>query len=225
MRTRVAILAAMFVMAAAMLAQAATISGDYIETRSADVYTGQCFANGESGLVGDQAIMAWHIKEGAWNGVKLDGLSVVAAVKANATLGDPYGNPYPAKAVLIIDDQAKPAERAALESFAHHMGGKLLDKVVKVEVAPIDMAVIGSAHSGKAVLRAGSFASIETRGLDDHDHICGNEVTFYPPLTATTHAMPAVALTDHYDGPGLGVNWTLHDKRSAFVGTFGEGAK
>ena len=26
-----------------------TISGDYVETRSADVYVGQCFANGEMG--------------------------------------------------------------------------------------------------------------------------------------------------------------------------------
>ena len=205
----------------ASIAQA-RISGDYIETRSADVYTGQCFANGETGLVGDQAILAWHIQQGSWNGVKLDGLNVVAAVKANATLGDPYGNPYPAKSVLIVDVQASPAERAALVSFAHHMGGKLLERVVKTEAAPIDMQLIGSAHSGKAVLRAGSFASVETRGLTEGDHLCGNEVTFYPPLTDTTHAMPAVAVTDRYDGPGLGVSWTLHEKRSAFVGSFGE---
>src|SRR5512140_2438309 len=139
------------------------ISGDYIETRSADVYTGQCFANGEVGLVGDQAILAWHVREGSWNGVKLDGLSVVAAVKANATLGDPYANPYPAKAVLIVDQQAKPAERAALADFARHMGGKLLGNVVKTEFAPIDMQVM-HAHHGSAMLRAGSFATVQTRG-------------------------------------------------------------
>jgi hypothetical protein len=32
--------------------------------------------------------------------------------------------------------------------------------------------------------------------------------------------MPAVAMTDQYKGNGLGTTWTLHDKRSAFVGTF-----
>jgi hypothetical protein len=32
--------------------------------------------------------------------------------------------------------------------------------------------------------------------------------------------MPAVAELDHYSGPGLGVSWTSHGKRSAFVGTF-----
>jgi hypothetical protein len=42
------------------------IRGDYIETRSADVYTGQCFANGEVNLVGKEAILAWHIQTGSW---------------------------------------------------------------------------------------------------------------------------------------------------------------
>ncbi len=202
---------------------AARITGDYLETRSADVYTGQCFANGEVGLVGDQAILAWHVREGSWEGTKLDGLTIVAAVKASATLGDPYGKPYPAKAVLIVDRRASSDQRQALIEFARHMGGRLLEQIVRVESAPIDMEVLQDhAHHGQAVLHAGGFATIETRGINDTDHLCGNEVTFYPPLTETTHAMPAVALTDRYDGPGLGVQWTLHDKRSAFVGSFGE---
>src|SRR5437868_15216640 len=140
----------------------AQIAGDYIETRSADVYTGQCFANGEVGLTGDEAILAWHVRSGSWNGVKLDGFNVVAAIKANATLGDPYADPYPAKAVLIIDEQAGPVERAALASFARHMGGKLLANVVGIENAPIDMRVVGE-HHGRAALRAGSFIEVQTR--------------------------------------------------------------
>ena len=34
-------------LAVAAVAAAQKIQGDYIETRSADVYTGSCFANGE----------------------------------------------------------------------------------------------------------------------------------------------------------------------------------
>ena len=78
----------------AMAAQ--EIRGDYLETRSADVYTGQCFANGEVNLVGNEAILAWHVRNGGWDGVSLEGLTVAAAVKANGTLGDPYESPYPA---------------------------------------------------------------------------------------------------------------------------------
>src|ERR1700680_1856831 len=102
------------------------IRGDYIETRSADVYTGQCFANGEVNLVGDEAILAWHVESGSWDGVALDGLTVAAAVHANATLGDPYANPYPARAVLLVDDQAIPRQRLALVAFSRQMGGELL---------------------------------------------------------------------------------------------------
>jgi hypothetical protein len=64
---------------------------------------------------------------------------------------------------------------------------------------------------------------VQTRAINENDHLCGNEVTFYPPLTKTAHSMPAVALTDEYQGPALGETWSSHDRRSAFVGTFAVG--
>jgi|SRR5579885_2346896 hypothetical protein len=199
--------------------RAQQIRGDYMETRSADVYTGQCFANGEVNLAGKEAILAWHVESGSWDGVALDGLTVAAAVRAKATLGDPYANPYPAQAVLLVDDQASPQQRAALESFARHMGGELLENVEQTLTAPMEMVVNHERH-GVALLRAGRFATVQTRALGDQDHVCGNEVTFYPPLAPVAHSMPAVAVTDAYRGPGLGESWDSHGRRSAFVGTF-----
>jgi hypothetical protein len=195
------------------------IRGDYLETRSADVYTGQCFANGEVNLVGDEAILAWHIQSGSWDGVPLDGLTIAAAVHAQATLGDPYANPYPAQAVLLVDDQATPQQSSALIAFAHQMGGELLRHAQQVIPVPMEL-VVNPEHHGVAALRAGQFATVKTRPVNDQDHLCGNEVTFYPPLTQLTHSMPAVALTDSYRGPGLDVDWESHGRRSAFVGTF-----
>ena len=195
------------------------IRGDYLETRSADIYTGSCFANGEVNLVGNEAILAWHVESGTWNGVPLDGLTVAAAVRARATLGDPYADPYPAQAVLIIDEQANDRQRAALTAFAQHVAGELLRNIEQVIYAPTELAVNHEKH-GAAMLRAGRFATVHTRSLNEGDHLCGNEATFYPPLTETKHAMPAVAITDSYRGPGLGTDWELHGKRSAFVGTF-----
>lgn len=199
------------------------ISGDYIETRTADVYTGQCFANGEVNLVGNEAIMGWRVEQGSWEGVQLDGLSAVAVVRARATLGDPYADPYPAKSVLLIDDRATPQQRDALEKFVRHMTGRLTDNVEKTISAPIDLAIVrnhADAHHGAALLRAGNFVTVQTRALDEHDHICGNEETFYPPLTKTTHAVPAVAMRDEYRGPALDDSWSLSGKRSAFIGAF-----
>lgn len=199
------------------------ITGDYLESRSADVYVAQCFANSEVNLTGDQALLAWHVRNGSWDGQRLDGLTVIAAVKANATIGDPYASPYPAKSVMLVDEQATPAQREALVSFAEHMGGKLVSSVVRVIPTTIEMNVLRDhEHHGQAILRAGSFAEIQTRALNEGDHSCGAEVTYYPPLTKLEHSMAAVATTDEYQGPGLGVDWDRHGKRSAFVGTFAE---
>ena len=219
MRYRLPLLVVALVLVCSLSLAAQQIRGDYLETRSADVYTGQCFANGEVNLVGNQAILAWHVQSGSWNGVTLDGLSVAAAVRARATLGDPYADPYPAQAVLLVDDQATEPQRAALADFARHMGGELLQNVERVIAAPVALEVNPQRH-GVALLRAGQFATVQTRSIGDKDHLCGNEVTFYPPLTKLAHSMPAVAVTDAYSGPGLGVSWDLHGKRSAFVGTF-----
>jgi hypothetical protein len=205
----------------AATSQAQHISGDYIETRSADVWTGPCVANGEVNLVGDQAILAWRVTKGDWNGVALDGLSVVGVVKAGATLGDPYTNPYPAKTVMIVDEKATAEQQKALVGFAQTMAGELLNNVVRVEVAPIKMEVSRDGHHyGKTFVRAGKLAGIETRALSSKDHLCGNEEVFYQPLTPMMHSMPAVAELDQYTGPSLGVSWTVHGKRSAFVGSF-----
>jgi len=195
------------------------IRGEYLETRSADVYTGQCFANGEVNLVGNEAILAWRVQSGSWDGVPLEGLSIAAAVRAKGTLGDPYENPYPAKSVLLVDDQANPQQLAALINFAKQMGGELLNNVEQVVRVPMEL-VVNQEHHGSAMLRAGQYATIQTRSLGEKDHVCGNEVTYYPPLTQLAHSMPAVAVTDAYSGPGLGVSWDLHGKRSAFVGSF-----
>jgi hypothetical protein len=219
MRFRLPVLIALLVTFLSVALSAQQIRGDYIETRSADVYTGQCFANGEVNLAGKEAILAWHVQNGSWDGIALDGLTIAAAVRARATLGDPYGNPYPAEAVLLVDEQANPQQRAALVHFAQHMGGELLKNVEETLPAQMEMIVNHERH-GVALLRAGQFATVQTRSLGDHDHVCGNEVTFYPPLTEVSHSMPAVAVTDAYRGPGLGESWDSHGRRSAFVGTF-----
>jgi len=220
---RTALLAAILLFMATLNLSAQQIRGEYLESRSTDVYVAQCFANGETGLTGNQALLAWHVQEGEWNGVKLDGLTVAAAVRAHATLGDPYGNPYPAQAVLMVDDAANPAQREALISLAQHQGGKLLENVVRVEVVPVILDMPSDTHDGHAVLRAGHLATIVTRPLNHHDHICGNETNFYPPLTNVENATSAVALTDEFQGDGLDSRWSSHGRRSAYLATFSEG--
>jgi hypothetical protein len=202
--------------------QAQQIRGDYIESRSTDVYVAQCFANGEVGLTGNDALIAWHVEQGAWNRVKLDGLTVAAAIRARATLGDPYGDPYPAQAVLMVDSAANSSQREALIALARHNGGRLIENVGRVDYVPVVLDMPADPHQGGAVLRAGKLATIVTRPLNHHDHICGNEVNFYPPLTSVSNAVSAVAMTDEFQGEGLGTQWSSHGRRSAYIARFGE---
>lgn len=210
------------VLAASLLtafgAQAATIRGDYLEARTADVWTGPCFANGEVNLTGQEAILAWTVRDGSWEGVPLAGLSVVAVVKASATLGDPYANPYPAQSVLLVDEKASPEQRTALEHFARSSAGRLLDDVVAVEPAPI--ALVKGQEHGAATLKAGSVAEVATRCLHDGDKHCGNEEVFYPPLIEVHNAMPAYTVAQAYRGDELNRRWSCPDKRSAFLAEF-----
>ncbi len=197
------------------------VRGEYVEARTADVYTGPCFANSETGSAGDLAVMGWKIDRGEWRGVNLDGLAVMGVVRASATLGDLKESAYPVKAVLIIDDRATAEQRLALRQFAQRAGNGLLNDVVRVEYQPIAFELANnSIHSMQAKMVAGSLAKIETRPLGDHDQICHNEEVWYQPLTNVNHAMAAYTVAESYAGSGLGTTWSSPDKRSAFVAGF-----
>ncbi len=206
---------------AAELPFASAVRGSYVEARTADVYTGACFANGEIGITGDLAVMGWKIERGSWQGVKLDGLSVVGVVRATTTLGDPMTKVNPARAILIIDERATIEQQGALRAFAQTMGKDLLSDIVRVETQPISFDVEnGNIHSRNVKLMAGKLASIETRPLHEDDKICRHEDVYYDPLTDVEHAMPAFTKEQFYAGVGLGTTWSYPGKRSAFVGTF-----
>src|SRR5580693_4752991 len=164
------------------------IYGNYVEARTADVYTGPCFANSEVGLVGQFAVFGWKVTKGAWQGVDLDGMSVVGVVRAHHTLGDVFESAYPVKAVIIVDSRANLEQRGALQSFAKHMAGDLLQDVVRVDYQPIELTFADNdIHSMKASLTAGNLAKISTRALSEGDHICRNEEVWYHPLTKLDH--------------------------------------
>src|SRR4051812_1143883 len=123
--------AALIALVLTLPAAAGPLSGQYVEARTCDVWTGACFANAEMHVTGKHALMAWRIDQGERDGVKLDGLSVVAVVEANETLGLPQKTP--GKAVLLVDARADAAQRAALIATAKQLGGVLTRNVVAVE--------------------------------------------------------------------------------------------
>jgi hypothetical protein len=197
---------------------AAELSGQYVEARTCDVWTGACFANAEMNLTGHHAVLAWKVDKGSSGSVKLDGLGVVAVVEASDTLGLPQRGA--AKAVLLVDRQADSAQRDALVSMARKLGGKLTENVVAVETAPISIHVGGCPEGGCAAVNAG-VARIETRCFKAlTDKACGHEDNFYPPLARGVEAKSAFVMDHTYVGKGFGKTWSDAQRRGAYVGTF-----
>lgn len=204
----------------AVPAVADDLKGDYLETRTCDVYTGPCFANGQVGLTGRDALMAWSIDRGTYEGVDLSGLKVVVVTTATDTLG--FGgtlaiNPQQIRSVVLIDQKANARQRQALAGFAAQHA-KHAGEIVKIVTAPIDMTV--DHFELVSTLDAGDIAKLETRKLNKGDCVCSNEKTFYPPLNDVRNAVAAFTVDGQFNGKGLGTNWSNPGTRSAFVASF-----
>jgi hypothetical protein len=198
--------------------QAAGITGQYIEARTCDVWTGPCFANAEMNIGGKHAVLGWKVEKGDLDDVKLDGLGVVAVVAASDTLG--LKQTGQSKAVLIVDSRATAAQKAALIKLAKKQGGELTANVVGVESAKIDLDICPCEGNGCATLKAGA-AKIETRCLNEkHDKICGNESAFYPPLTKDVNVRAAYAVQHSFTGKGVDETWNDAGRRGAYLGSF-----
>lgn len=218
------------VIAGSSAAGAAGIRGDYIEARTADVYTGPCFSNAEIFIDGDQAVLAWKVAEGSFQGVDLSGLSVAAAVKGSTTFS--VDRPEQARAVLIVDERADAKQREALVALAKSLAGDRLSNVVDVKTSRISLKIEspsmagaeshghGMPHAPRASFWAPGLARIVTRPLDERDHFCGNEVVAYPPLSKGTAVLPAYTLGHQFKGEGLNGSWDDPNCRSSFVGHF-----
>jgi hypothetical protein len=216
--TRWLALAALVCLVVAVPAQAANLSGKYVEARTCDVWTGPCFANADMNLGGKNAVMAWKVDRGTFAEVRLDGLGVVAVVSASDTLG--LEQTGPAQAVIIVDKRATAAQRSALVRLAQQQGGQLIKKVVAVQAADIDLTICQCKGGACAVLDAGS-AKVKTRCIDaHHDTACGNESAYYPPLARGVKAVPATVTEHNYTGTGLKETWKEVGRRGAYVGSF-----
>jgi hypothetical protein len=199
---------------------APTISGDYLEVRSCDVYTGSCFANSEMNLAGKEGMLFWSVRQGAWHGTKLDGLAVMAVVKADGTLGNLKYEPQSGHAVMILDAKADAKQRQALTEFARHMAGTLAAKVVEVKTARIEANFATCSKLGCASVKADDLAEISTSCLGNKHDICGNDETFYPPLTNVDGAYPVFTEVAAFTGSGLDCTWQIAGKRSSFLASF-----
>src|ERR1700745_2765386 len=121
-----------------------TVTGQYVEARTAEIFTGGCIMGSEAETLGKQAVLAWKVDQGTVNGVSIDGLAVVGAVAGDKNLGlhEIGGDKAVVKSAVYVDERANPAQRIALVALAHDLT-RSIGTIVAVTPAPIQFADAG----------------------------------------------------------------------------------
>jgi hypothetical protein len=199
-----------------LAARPASLTGTYVEARTAEVFAGGCIINSEAGTTGREALLAWRVDTGRFDGVSLDGLSVVAAIAADANLGihEIGGEVAHARTALFPDARATAAQRQALIAMAKTLSNGIVSNIVEVSPASIEFV------TGPEDIRvATKTVRLTVQKELKHEASCGNKQWFHP-LSAVHHADMGTAAENAFNGASLGMKWSDPNKRSAFFGTF-----
>jgi hypothetical protein len=190
--------------------------GTYLEARTAEVFAGGCVMNSEAGTSGRQAVLAWKVDKGTFNGVPIDNLSVVAAINGDRNLGisELGGNRAETKSAVYVDRRATHAQQMALVAMAHELSNGLVGTVV--EVTP---TVIQFDNSSDAIKVAAGEAVLRVAKKIDHDISCG-AMQWFQPLSSMSTSTLGTADSHSFSGTALGTKWSDPHKRSAFFGSF-----
>lgn len=203
--------------AASLAGSSGTLSGDYVEARTAEVFAGGCVMNSEAETVGRQAVMAWRIDRGSYQGVSLDGLAVVAAVNADRNLGmrEMGGEaPQNVRTALVVDARASGAQREALVAMARDLSKGVIGRIVSITPAQITYW-----DDRDRIAIAASDVQLTVSKQLKHDPSCG-AMQWFRPLTTIQQGTLGVAETHAFSGSALGTKWSDPNKRSAFFAKF-----
>ena len=216
---RKTLLAALIATAPAVLAASGTtsISGDYVEARTAEVFAGGCIVGSEGEAGGREAIMAWRVGRGQVNGVALDGLSIVAVVASDVNLGThELGGAAPTRirTAIRVDERATPAQRDALLSMARSLAPSVVRDVIDLKAVPIAF----TRNAERLAVTAGE-ASMEVETKVDHSPNCG-AIQWYDPLAKISGSTLGHTKSEAWTGSSLGTQWSMGDKRASFYGSF-----
>jgi hypothetical protein len=204
------------VMAATLAATGPSVTGTYVEARTAEVFAGACIMNGEVATGGREALLAWKVDKGQVNGVTLDGLAVVAALAGDTNLGihEVGGESTPARAAIYVDSRANAAQRRALVSMVRSLSGGLIGSVVQESATPIQFA-----DNGKQISVSTDSMNLAVAKQLNHDASCGNK-QWFTPLTRVDGAQMGTTDQNEFSGRALDTKWSDPNKRSSFFGTF-----
>jgi hypothetical protein len=216
MRKGLFIVAAMVVAVSALVfssqAENVSLHGDYVEVRTASVFAGACHYNGEVVTTGRDAMMAWNVTSGKWQGVDLSGVRVLAIVSADANLGEESAA---RQSEIIVDSGASRTQALAIINALKEKYAASLGNVVEVRSAPIKFERNGRTY---AVLTNEAAINVEAMPND----LCCKmpNLVWYTPLVGLENRKVGYTSKAMYSGKVVGEPWSRSGENSAFYGTF-----
>lgn len=191
------------------------ISGDYVEARTASVFAGACHFNGEVVTTGRDAVMAWNIKSGEWDGVSLAGTKALAVVNAESNLAE-ADRRHNRRAEIVIDERVDEAQSAALISALKMKYGEALGEVTAVRRAAIDFR----REAREFAVRAAGVATLEVEAMPNDECCRMPSLVWYSPLVKISDRKVGYTSKAFYAGGAAGETWQRSGENSAFYGTF-----
>jgi len=187
------------------------IAGSFFEACNCDIACPCVFLNPPT--TGDcTLLLAWHIDQGRFGQIDLDGLNAVLAVHSPGHMMEVKW-----KVALYVDERANQNQREALtQIFSGQAGGHLaglaplIGEVLGVKAAPIEYHSEGKRRS----MRLGDFADAEIEGLPGQD---GGAVTIANhPFTAVPGFPAVVAKSKQMRFSDYGLKWEVSNKNGFF---------
>jgi hypothetical protein len=193
-------------------AENTTIKGDYVEVRTASVFTGACHFNGEVVTTGREAIMAWNFTEGRWNGTDVTGLKAIAVVSADENLENVNAA---RRAEIVLDTAANHDQKVAMLEALKDRYAAALGEIVSVRSAPITFK-----HEGKSYEVASADSAINVEAMAN-DLCCRQpNLVWYKPLVQLSGRKVGYTVKAIYSGSVVGETWERDGENSAFYGSF-----
>ena len=193
-------------------ADSTSVKGDYVEVRTASVFAGACHFNGEVTTTGRDALMAWNVTSGAWQGVDLTGMRAIAVVSADDNLANAQAG---RRSELIMDKAASHAQAAAMLDAIKSRYAESLGQIVSVRTAPINFK-----HEGKAYQVDSAEAEINVEAMPN-DLCCRMpNLVWYSPLVSLGQRKVGYTVKALYAGHSLSDKWERAGENSAFYGNF-----
>jgi len=210
--TALAVIVAVSALVFSSQAENVSLRGDYVEVRTASVFAGACHYNGEVVTTGRDAMMAWNVTSGEWQGVDLTGVRVMAIVSADANLSE--GNAA-RQSEIVIDSQASRTQALAMVNAIKEKYAASLGKVVSVRSAPISFE-----RNGRTYSVATNNAAINVEAMPN-DLCCRMpNLVWYTPLVGLENRKVGYTSKALYSGKVVGEPWSRSDENSAFYGSF-----